>query len=58
MRTWDVPDGKERTMDVIKGYGRSMDQKKKELCKCDTLSLKRINVPCHRTIISESEQLE
>ena len=34
-----------------------MDRKTKELCECDTLSLKRINVFCHkRTIISESEQ--
>ena len=36
-----------------------MDRKTKELkesCKCDTISLKRINVSCHkRTIISESE---
>ena len=30
----------------------------KESCKCDTLSLKRINVSCHkRTIISESESV-
>ena len=38
-----------------------MDRKTKELkesCKCDTISLKRINVSCHkRTIISESELL-
>ena len=33
-----------------------MDQKTKKWCKCDTLSLKRINVSCHKkTIISESE---
>ena len=33
-----------------------MDRKTRELCKCDTISLKRINVSCHkRTIISESE---
>ena len=36
-----------------------MDRKtkeRKESCKCDTISLKRINVSCHkRTIISESE---
>ena len=36
-----------------------MDRKTKELmesCKCDTISLKRLNVTCHkRTIISESE---
>ena len=35
-----------------------MDRKTKECkesCKCDTISLKRINVSCHkRTIISES----
>ena len=37
-------------------FGRSMDRKTKELCKCDTISLQRINVPCHkRTIISESK---
>ena len=30
----------------------------KESCKCDTISLKRINVSCHkRTIISESESV-
>ena len=38
-----------------------MDRKTMELkesCKCDTISLKRINVSCHkRTIISESETL-
>ena len=34
-----------------------MDRKTKESCKYDTLSLKRINVSCHkRTIISESER--
>ena len=42
-------------------FGRSMDRKTKELkesCKCDTISLKRINVSCHkRTIISESESI-
>ena len=36
-----------------------MDRKTKECkesCKCDTISLKIINVSCHkRTIISESE---
>ena len=40
-------------------FGRSMDRKTKELmesCKCNTISLKRINVSCYkRTIISESE---
>ena len=39
-----------------------MDRKTKELkesCKCDTISLKRINVSCHkRTIISESESMQ
>ena len=31
-----------------------MDRKTKESCECDTLSLKKINVPCgKRTIISE-----
>ena len=42
-------------------FGRSMNRKTKELkesCKCDTLSLKRINVSHHkRTIISESEPI-
>ena len=37
-----------------------MDRKTKELkesCKCDTLSLKIINVSCHKsTIISESKR--
>ena len=28
MRTWDVLDGKERTMDVIKGYGEVNDDVK------------------------------
>ena len=36
-----------------------MNRKTKELkesCKCDTISLKRIHVSCHkRTIISESD---
>ena len=40
-------------------YGRSMDQQTKELkesCKCNTLSLKRINVSCDKmTIISYSQ---
>ena len=58
-----------RTMDVIKGYvevNNDVENEtlkylgevwtEKESCKCDTISLKRINVSCHkRTIISESE---
>ena len=66
MRTLDVLDEKERTMDVIKGYvevnneveNETMKYLAKESCKCDILSLKKINVSCHkRTIISESESV-
>ena len=39
-----------------------MDRETKELhesCKCDAISLKRINVSCHKiTIIPESETTE
>ena len=34
-----------------------MDRKTKESCKCDTISLKRINVSCHKRTISESFNL-
>ena len=41
--------GGERDNDIFR---RSMNQKTKELCKCVTLSWKKINVSCHkRTII-------
>ena len=48
MRTWDVLDEKERTMDVIKGYVEVNDDVENDV--------KRINLPCHkRTILSVSE---
>ena len=48
MRTWDVLDEKERTMDVIKGYVEVNDDVENDV--------KSINLSRHkRTILSESE---
>ena len=64
MRTWDVLDEKEKTMDVIKGYVDVNDDVVNETMKYlgevwterQRKKRNRVNVSCHKmTIIPESE---